>query len=514
MESSVHELHSIFVEGARARLAGLEQTLERLREAGEGAAVRDLRDIFHTLAGAGGTYGYPAVSAISRRAEADCEAVMGGKPAAPYLAGWAAAITELHAAIAERPSPPPVAGEPSVLRSSSRIILCADPRAYRMPVPADSIPGHAVEVVESPALLAAALGGGPLGGVVIAPGESFPDTAALVRAVRAHPQAERVPIVVLLDQLSLVGRIELVQLGANRILPRETPWEVLITLLALAQPAQTERGTVFILEHDEALSRRLSADLEHGRSRAQTSVFRELPALLSAWQEQAADLLVVGRDASGAPHLPVVASLRKRERLRALPVLMLLDRGDEASRRAVFEQGLDDYVLLPYVREELVARVDVRLRLRWASRRLGLLTARARPRPAAAVPPPVAAASKVRVLVADDDPLVAKALESSLRAEGWELMLALNGEQAERLIEQSTFDLVLLDLNMPFRSGFDLLQWMSQRGLKGRSRVAVLSALNRDEAVLRAFALEADDFISKPFNPEVVTSRLRRLLRR
>jgi DNA-binding response OmpR family regulator len=118
------------------------------------------------------------------------------------------------------------------------------------------------------------------------------------------------------------------------------------------------------------------------------------------------------------------------------------------------------------------------------------------------------------VLLADDDPLVAKLLENRLRAERWEVVLAPNGEQAEKLIEAGGFDLVLLDLNMPFRSGFDVLQWMSQRGLKRNAKVAVLSALNREEAILRAFSLEADDFIAKPFNPEVVTTRLRRLLRR
>jgi len=73
---------------------------------------------------------------------------------------------------------------------------------------------------------------------------------------------------------------------------------------------------------------------------------------------------------------------------------------------------------------------------------------------------------------------------------------------------------IVLDLNMPFRSGFDVLQWMSLTGFKRRTKVVVLSALNREETILRAFSLEADDFIGKPFNPEIVTTRLRRLLLR
>jgi DNA-binding response OmpR family regulator len=66
---------------------------------------------------------------------------------------------------------------------------------------------------------------------------------------------------------------------------------------------------------------------------------------------------------------------------------------------------------------------------------------------------------------------------------------------------------------MPFRSGFDLLRIIAERGLKGRAKVAIISGANREETILRAFQLEADDFIAKPFNPEVVLSRLRRLAR-
>jgi DNA-binding response OmpR family regulator len=375
-----------------------------------------------------------------------------------------------------------------------------------------------VEAIDSPAALTRVLDRAPLGGLVLAPGKTFSDPSAVIRSVRAHPHGERTPVVLLVDDANLLERIELVQIGATRILPRDTPWDVLITMMTLAQGvSDDDRGRVYVLEHDERAARRLCQDLS-GRAYAVES-FRDLPGMMRAWQENAADLLILGRDATNTPNWQVLASIRKRERLRGVPVFMLLDRPDDTLRRQAFERGADDYFLLPYVAEELVNRVQVRLELRHATRKLKLLTARAELRPPVpahpVTPGPVPSKSgPLRVLLADDDSVVLKLLGQRLRAERWEVTCVLDGEQAERLIEPGRFDLMLFDLNMPFRSGFDLLRWISERGLKRQSKIAIISALNREETILRAFSLDADDFIAKPFNPEVVVSRLKRLVQR
>src|SRR5205085_12207893 len=119
-------------------------------------------------------------------------------------------------------------------------------------------------------------------------------------------------------------------------------------------------------------------------------------------------------------------------------------------------------------------RVRVRLEPRQESRKLRLLRAGAQVPVTVRAPSAVARpkGGPVRVLVADDDPAIVRMLELRLRAEGWEAVHALDGEQAEKLIETDSFDLILLDLNMPFRSGFDVLEWMSQRGLKRHAKIA------------------------------------------
>ena len=520
-DSSVRELRSIFIEGAQARLVHIDRALARLSASPlDTAAIRELREGFHLLAGGGNTFGFPAVSTIARAAEEACDLVIGGQATgASQLGRWKQAAADIRGAVsAPKPEPTPAPQRPSPAATLTSFAICADPELPQWAGPPTAVPGCEVKTVDSPMLLTALLDRAPLGGLVLAPGRAFPDPAAVIRTVRAHPHGERTPVVVLLDDASLIERIELVQLGASRLLPRDTPWDVLITMMTLAQGmGDSHRGRVYVLDHDERTARRLCLDLA-GRPYTVES-FRDLPGMTRAWQENAADLLILGRDAGGAPNWQVLSSVRKRERLRGLPVFMLLDRPDDSLRRQVFERGADDYILLPYVAEELVSRVEVRLELRQAARMLKLLTARAQLRPPAPQPPAGGAAARarngsLRVLLADDDAVVLRLLSQRMQAERWEVSCVADGEQAERLIERDRFDLMLFDLNMPFRSGFDLLRLISERDLKGSSKIAIISALNREETILRAFSLEADDFIAKPFNPEVVVSRLRRLVLR
>jgi DNA-binding response OmpR family regulator len=90
---------------------------------------------------------------------------------------------------------------------------------------------------------------------------------------------------------------------------------------------------------------------------------------------------------------------------------------------------------------------------------------------------------------------------------------AQDGEMAERILEKETFDIAIFDVMMRFRSGFDLLAWLRRRDAGSEMRVVLLTSQCLEENVVRAFSLGADDFIPKPFNPDVVKSRLKRLLK-
>jgi len=122
------------------------------------------------------------------------------------------------------------------------------------------------------------------------------------------------------------------------------------------------------------------------------------------------------------------------------------------------------------------------------------------------------ASTESLVLVADDDPEVVRIVDAHLGAEGYRRVLTFDGARALEEIRVRHPDVVVLDLMMPRLTGFDVLASMRDLG-EARPRVIVLSARNREEDVMRAFSLGADDFMLKPFNPQELLARIARLVK-
>jgi len=126
--------------------------------------------------------------------------------------------------------------------------------------------------------------------------------------------------------------------------------------------------------------------------------------------------------------------------------------------------------------------------------------------------PETTAADHVRgtVVLAGDDPEVARLIDAPLRAAGYRTILAADGSDAVAAIDANRPDLVIVDTMMPRMTGFDVLSAL--RDGPARPRVIVLSARGREQDVTRAFALCADDYITKPFSPQELLARVERLL--
>ena len=121
----------------------------------------------------------------------------------------------------------------------------------------------------------------------------------------------------------------------------------------------------------------------------------------------------------------------------------------------------------------------------------------------------MAAAS--RVLVVEDDPKTAQWLELYLKREGLEVALAADGTDALRMIDQSTPDLIMLDVMLPGTNGFDVC-----RSIRAVSAVPIIfiTARTGEEDRLRGFDAGADDYVTKPFSPREVVARVKAVLRR
>lgn len=118
----------------------------------------------------------------------------------------------------------------------------------------------------------------------------------------------------------------------------------------------------------------------------------------------------------------------------------------------------------------------------------------------------------MRILVVEDERKVAHALKEGLEAEQYEVMLAYTGEEGFYLINAEAFDIVLLDVMLPGRSGLEVLATLRKRGL--HTPVLLLTA--RDAIEDRVLGLDsgADDYLIKPFAFPELLARIRALVRR
>ncbi len=117
-----------------------------------------------------------------------------------------------------------------------------------------------------------------------------------------------------------------------------------------------------------------------------------------------------------------------------------------------------------------------------------------------------------RILVVDDEPHIREIVGSYLAREGHEVLYADDGDAALALALQADPDLIVLDVMLPGRSGFDVLRELRAAGR--RSAVILLTA--RDDVIDRVAGLEigADDYVTKPFEPREVVARVGAVLRR
>ena len=118
---------------------------------------------------------------------------------------------------------------------------------------------------------------------------------------------------------------------------------------------------------------------------------------------------------------------------------------------------------------------------------------------------------KQRILVVEDETAIASVLDALLTEAGYEVTLATDGVQGLQAFHRQSFSLILLDLMMPQVDGYTVCRQIRQ---ESQVPIVVLTALDGEDAQVKAFQLKADDYITKPFSLQVVLLRVEAVLRR
>jgi len=180
------------------------------------------------------------------------------------------------------------------------------------------------------------------------------------------------------------------------------------------------------------------------------------------------------------------------------PLLVVGTRRSGPQMAMLLDSTAIDFVAAPWTCEEVLARA------------CRLLTRRPD-----SIEPPAAAPRdrKLRVVIADDDPTILTLVKTTLVNYGIECRAAGEGDTALEMIRTSPPDAAILDVIMPNMDGLEVLAAIrNDRALKN-VRVLLLSALQHETDIVRAFGLGADDYVTKPFSPVEVVARLKRLVR-
>ena len=118
----------------------------------------------------------------------------------------------------------------------------------------------------------------------------------------------------------------------------------------------------------------------------------------------------------------------------------------------------------------------------------------------------------MRILLVEDDPILGDGIKSGLAQEKYNVDWITKGDQAAQVLQTDSYDLLLLDLNLPVKSGLEILKELRQKG--NTLPVLILTARDATEDRVKGLDMGADDYLSKPFDLDEMLARVRALLRR
>jgi DNA-binding response OmpR family regulator len=117
-----------------------------------------------------------------------------------------------------------------------------------------------------------------------------------------------------------------------------------------------------------------------------------------------------------------------------------------------------------------------------------------------------------RILIVEDEPPIASALEDDLKLEGYEVEVVRDGYAASRRAREQSFELIILDVMLPHKDGFEVCRELRRAGL--RMPVILLTAKTQESDKILGLELGADDYVTKPFSPRELRARVKAALRR
>ena len=117
----------------------------------------------------------------------------------------------------------------------------------------------------------------------------------------------------------------------------------------------------------------------------------------------------------------------------------------------------------------------------------------------------------MNILIVEDDEFTQKAIMQRLKLDGYEVKSADNAEEAIEIIEKLSIDILLVDIHMPGMTGLELIEYIRDT-IKKTYPIIVISRIGNEPTILKAFEIGADDYITKPFEPDELSLRVKKII--
>jgi DNA-binding response OmpR family regulator len=118
-----------------------------------------------------------------------------------------------------------------------------------------------------------------------------------------------------------------------------------------------------------------------------------------------------------------------------------------------------------------------------------------------------------KILVVDDEPYIVEMVEVNLLKAGYKVITAYDGEEALKKVEEEIPDLIICDVNMPKMDGFEVLKRLKSNMATRYIPVVMLTARTGDEDVFKGWQLKAEQYLTKPFNPQQILVVVRNIFK-
>ena len=330
------------------------------------------------------------------------------------------------------------------------------------------------------------------------------DGIELLREIKTAPAAATVPVMLLATEAEVRDRMRGLQTGVDDFVGK--PYETASVIARARQLVERAGGqlanhpaTLLVIDDSATFRESLTSMLKAAGYTVATAETGE-EGLLTAVALRPHAIIVDGTLPGGMDGATVIRRLKQDVALRHTPCLLLTASEEREDELRAFEAGADGYLRKEADANVLLARIAAALRSASS--------------PSLATFNSSSLLGRKKILAVDDSVTYLNAVSDELRAEGYDVILALSGQEALEVLAVQPVDCILLDVLMPGLSGHETCCRIKGTSTWKEIPLLMLTSLDERQAMVAGLNAGADDYIPKSGDFEVLRVRLRALLRR